>query len=77
MLTAIAMVVLAMAAALAVFGPYFDDSLLQRIALSGICITALAVAWWALRNDVPDSVQWFAICQAAFTLASIIKRPRS
>lgn len=76
MLTSIAMIVLALAAAFAVFGPYFDDSLPQRISLSGICITALAVAWWAWRHDVPAAVEWFAIFQAAFTVASILKRPR-
>ena len=76
MLTAVCMVILALAALFAVFGPYFDDSLLQRIALTGICITSLGVAAWALKQDAPAALEWYASAQALFTVASILKRPK-
>lgn len=76
MLTAICMAILALASIRAVFGNDFDDSLGQRAALTGICITSLGVAAWALKNDAPAALEWYAVAQAGFTIASILKRRR-
>ena len=66
--------ILSLTAVFAVFGPMFNDSLIQRVGLSLLCISSLGVAAWALKNDVPFSVMWFAVGQTIFNLASIFKR---
>jgi hypothetical protein len=65
---ALAFFVVAAIALFAVFNPDFDDSLIQRIALSAACIAALGSGWASLREDMPSGVDLAAVAAAAYAV---------
>lgn len=65
---ALAFFVVAAIALFAVFNPDFDDSLVQRIALSAACIAALGSGWSALTQDMPTGIDLAAIAAAAYAV---------
>jgi hypothetical protein len=65
--TVVALVALATLATLAVFSPAYSDTTVQRIALAGIAIGALGVAWWCWQaNDAPGPVVVLSVSASLF-----------
>ncbi len=63
------LLVLAGICGLAVFHPRFDDTLLQRVALGGICLGCLGMAYWMLdARDPPRALRWCIWFGAIFAL---------
>lgn len=78
LLTVFALVVVAFASSLAVLSHRFDDTLMQRVALSGICIGSMSCAAWVWdAGYVPPGGVLMAVSAALFaaeTARKIIKR---
>lgn len=65
---ALAFFILAAIALVAVFHSAFDDTLIQRIALSTICIGSISAGHAALSRDMSDGVDLAAIAGAAYAM---------
>lgn len=66
-LTVSAMLVVAILSGLAVFSPLFDDTLLQRLALTGMALGSLALASAVWRTGEASHVlTWYALANAMF-----------
>jgi len=80
-ITMAALLAVASVATLAVFVPAYADTLIERAALAGIVIGALAVAWWCWQcRSAPGAVAVLAVASALFAGESVRKargRPRS
>lgn len=80
-LTVGALLMVALLATLAVFSPHYSDTTLQRVALAGIAIGALGVAWWCWQGrQAPGPVAVLAVACALFgaeTARKIVRRLRS
>lgn len=78
--TIVALVAVATLATLAVFSPAYSDTTVQRIALAGIAIGALGVAWWCWQTrQAPGPVCVLSVAVALFgaeTARKIIARLR-
>lgn len=66
--TIVALLVIAAVACLAVFHPSFEDTLVQRISLAGICIGALSGAYTATKEVIPSGLEVAAIAAAVYAL---------
>jgi hypothetical protein len=73
-LTAFALIVLAASCGAAVLSPRFDDTLIQRVALAGMCIGAMSCAVWVWdANYVPEGGVMLALSGAVFALETVRK----
>lgn len=62
-----ALLVVAGLATLAVFSTAYSDTALQRVALAGIAIGALGVAWWCWQTrEAPGCVAVLSVACALF-----------
>lgn len=79
-ITIVALVAVATLATLAVFAHAYSDTTVQRIALAGIAIGALGVAWWCWQTrQAPGPVCVLSVAAALFateTARKIIARLR-
>jgi hypothetical protein len=73
MLTICSLLVMAAGSGYAIFSTKFHDTLLQRFALSGICLGCVSMAWWSLFNDVPDPLEWISVCGALYVVSTAWK----
>jgi hypothetical protein len=64
---------IAIIAVIGVFAPHLDDTLMQRIGLACICIGALGLAGWALKNDPPFVLGLMVAGVAFFMVATAFK----
>ena len=68
-LTIACLVVVSTLSGVAVFHPDFDDTLLERICLTGICIGALGLAYEVCKTQtVSSSITWLSVCAAGYAL---------
>lgn len=67
LVTVAALVALSAFCTLAVLSPAYSDTTVQRIALAGIALGALGVAWWCWRaQQAPGPVAVLAVSGALF-----------
>lgn len=67
LVTVAALVALSVLCTLAVLSPTYSDTTVQRIALAGIALGALGVAWWCWRAaHAPGPVAVLAVSCALF-----------
>lgn len=67
LLTLAALLTVALLCTLAVFHPAYGDTTVQRIALAGIAIGALGVAWWCWQTrQAPGPVCVLSVAAATF-----------
>jgi hypothetical protein len=72
--TVFALAVLSASCGAAVFSNRFDDTLIQRVALAGMCIGAMSCAVWAWNtNYVPEGGVMLALSGAVFALETVRK----
>jgi hypothetical protein len=65
----VALCALSVLCAVGVLSTAYHDTLVQRIALAGICIGALGVAWWCwTAASVPGPVAVLAVSACAFAV---------
>ena len=68
-ITNLSLIVVSFFAALAVYYPDYDDTLLERFCLSGISIGSLGVGYYVSHLEtVPFSIMISAICSAGYAL---------
>lgn len=81
LLTAGAMLVVAVCCGIAVFSESFHDTLLQRLGLAGVALGAAGIATLALRDgDVPQPLTVLSVSAALFgleTARKVIAKRRS
>lgn len=77
LLTVLALAVISTASGLAVLSHRFDDTLLQRVALSGICIGSMSCAFWVWdAGYVPPGAALMAASGALFSAETARKISR-
>lgn len=66
-LTVSALLVVALLSGLAVFSTMFEDTLMQRLALTGMAIGSLSLAWAVWRaGEAAHVLTWYALANALF-----------
>lgn len=75
--TIAALLAVAVLCTLAVFHPAYSDTTLQRIALAGMAMGALGVAWWCWQSrQAPGPVAWLSVATALFAAETARKLMR-
>ena len=73
-ITCLALLVICGYSVLAVIHPTFDDTIIQRICLAGICLFSLGMSYQFWRTDyAPEVVQWFIWFIAAYAVETTRK----
>lgn len=74
LLTVVSLAIIASLSGLAVFHPAYNDTAIQRISISGLCLGALAsIKWCFTVGDVPDPVVWCSVAGAIYSLETARK----
>lgn len=70
-ITILSLIVVSFFAALAVYYPDYDDTLLERFCLSGISIGALGVAYYVSHlATVPFPIMISSVCSAGYAIVA-------
>jgi hypothetical protein len=64
----ICLLMISLISAIAVFHPAFNDTLIQRIALSVVSVEALALAWSTPSHPLPLSIELVVVAAAAYAV---------
>jgi hypothetical protein len=75
--TIVALLTVTVLSTLAVFHPAYSDTTVQRIALAGIAMGALGVAWWCWQTkQAPGPLAWLSVAVALFAAETARKLAR-
>lgn len=65
--------IIALLAIIGVFTPHLDDTIVQRIGLSLVCIGALGMSAWCTGNDIPEPMAVLLCGVVLFMIATAYK----